>query len=245
MVPAGPHNVVASATLGLAAVTSPPADRVTVLDAGGRIRFRAPVAGSPHDAVFARRGGRDLLWVSAERAGKLVALDARTGRVVRSRRTAAAPHDLAASPDGRLWVTLDGTGAVEIRHAATGALLRRPRVGGAPHDVAFAPDGRQVWLSNWNSSALTVATGGGTRIGSLQAGAEPHHFSFGLGRLWASDNGAGRLLRVDPSRRRVVGGTPVGPAPHHVAVVAPDGRRLRVVAVGAGPHGIDALPAPG
>ncbi len=257
-VPAGPHNLTASPALGLAAVTSPPADRVTVLDVAGRVVARARVRGAPHDAAFAAR--RRILWISAEGAERLVALDPRTGRTLRTVPTGGRPHDLAVSPDGRrLWVTIDGSDAVEIRSARSGRLLRRAGLGGAPHDVAFAPGGRRVWLSNVGSPLLTVAAASGRRLAMLRAGAEPHHFAFGRGRLWASDNGGGALLRIAPRRRRILGRTPVGAAPHHVviagrdvlvavhdtgriAVVSPSGRLRYTVRVGAGPHGIDALP---
>lgn len=257
-VPAGPHNLTASPALGLAAGTSPPADRITVLDTAGRVVARARVPGAPHDAAFV--AGRPILWISAEAAGRLVALDPRTGRTLRSIPAGGRPHDLAVSPNGRrLWVTIDGSDAVEIRDAVSGRLVRRARLGGAPHDVAFAPGGRQVWLSNVGSPLLTLATATGRRLAVLRAGTEPHHFAFGLGRLWASDNGGGTLLRIDPGRRRILGRTPVGPAPHHVAiagrdvlvaihgtgkvaVVSPSGRLRYLVRVGAGPHGIDTLP---
>lgn len=112
---------------------------------------------------------------------------------------------------------------------------------------------------------LTVAsTRTGRRTSAVAAGAAPHHFAFGLGCLWVSDNDAGELVRVDPPGRRVLGTTRVGPAPHHVAVagrhvlvavhgagrIAVVGRRGRPagsIHVGAGPHGIAAAtgPAPG
>lgn len=259
-VPAGPHNLAASAGLGLAAVTSPPADRVTVMNASGRIVARARVAGAPHAVAFVP--GAAVLWVSAERANRLVALDPRSGRVLRRVATGGPPHDLAVSPDGReLWATIDRSSAVEVRSASTGRLLRRPVLGGAPHDIAFAPGGRRVWLSNFASGLLTVASAGGRRLAAVRAGTEPHHFAFGLGRLWASDNGGGVLLRIGPGSRRVLGRVRVGAAPHHVAIAAGDvlvavngtgrvavaarsGRLRFTLPVGSGPHGIDNLPAP-
>ena len=42
-VPAGPHNLTATSSIGAAAVTSPPAHRVTLLDGAGRIIARARV----------------------------------------------------------------------------------------------------------------------------------------------------------------------------------------------------------
>lgn len=257
-VPDGPHNVAASRALGLAAVTSPPAGRVTLMDRRGVVVARARVAGSPHAAAFVP--GRSVVWIAAETASRLVALAPRSGRVLRSVPTGGPPHNLAASPDGRrLWVTVGGSAAVEVRDAASGRLLRRDNLGGAPHDLAFAPGGQRVWLSNFRSSRLTIASAGGRRLGTLSAGTEPHHFTFGLGRLWASDNGGGRILRIASGRRRIAGRTRVGAAPHHVAVagrsvlaavngtgrvavLSRTGRLLQRVSVGVRPHGIGVLP---
>jgi DNA-binding beta-propeller fold protein YncE len=149
--------------------------------------------------------------------------------------------------------------AVQVRSAATGRLLERVLPGGSPHDLAFRPPGGEVWFSSWSSGRLYVAGASGRARGSVRAGAEPHHFAFGLGRLWTSDNGGGTVVRLDPARRRVIGRTRVGRAPHHVAVsggqvlvavngtgrlaiVSRRGRLQRTVRVGAGPHGIAALP---
>jgi DNA-binding beta-propeller fold protein YncE len=160
-------------------------------------------------------------------------------------------------------VTIDGSPAVEERDARSGRLVAVRRPGGMPHDIAFRPRGDEVWLSNWRSGTLTVASSrSGRALARIAAGAEPHHFAFGLGAVWASDNGGGSLVRIEPATRRVLRRASVGPAPHHVAVagrhvlvaingtgrlavVSWRGRVIRSVAVGGGPHGIAALRAPG
>jgi streptogramin lyase len=154
---------------------------------------------------------------------------------------------------------LDGSDAVEVRSARSGRLLTRAPLGGAPHDVAFDPTGERVWFSNWESPVLTVAGAGSLRrLGSMRVGTEPHHFAFGHGRLWATDNASGTVERIDPRRRRILGRTRVGPAPHHVAttgrhvlvavngsgrvaIVSRSGRLQQRLAVGGGPHGISAV----
>ena len=143
---------------------------------------------------------------------------------------------------------------------AAGTLIARPELGGAPHDVAVAPSRRSVWFSNFASGELTVVSTGSRRpTARLHAGAEPHHFVFGLGRLWVSDNEGSTLVRIDPATGRVLGRTAVGPAPHHVAIAGDRvlvavhgsgriaigtrrGRLLGSLTVGAGPHGIAAVP---
>jgi DNA-binding beta-propeller fold protein YncE len=259
--PTGPHNVAASADGRWMAVTSPPADRVTLVDVRrSRVVARPAVAGSPHDVSFARNG--HALWVTAERAGRVVKLAVPGGRRIFQRRTAAPPHDLRVSPDGRrVWITLDGLPQVEVRDS-TGRLRATAEPGGAPHDLAFQRGTDRIWFSNWGSGTLTVASARtGRRLGVVAAGAEPHHFAFGLGSLWVSDHGAGTLVRLDPRRRRVGGRTSVGPEPHHVAVagsrvlvavhesgrvaiVNRRSRRVRSIPVGPGPHGIAVAQVP-
>jgi sugar lactone lactonase YvrE len=92
----------------------------------------------------------------------------------------------------------------------------------------------------------------------VAAGTEPHHFGFTPGRVWASDNGGGTVVRIDARSRRILGRTRVGPAPHHIAAVgrgvlvavhgrgavaalSPRGRLQRLIDVGAGPHGMAAV----
>jgi DNA-binding beta-propeller fold protein YncE len=262
-VAAGPHNVDASPRGDLVAVTSPPADVVTVLDTRGRIRIRARVgiSGAPHDTVFTANGRR--LWVAAEQDRRLVQLAMPGGRVVRSVPMPGAPHDLALVRDGReIWVTIDGSSAVERRSARTGRSLGQARPGRAPHDLAVAPSGRHVWLSNWSSGVLTVASAqSGRAIDDVSAGVEPHHFAFTRRRAWASDNATGAVTRIGLRTRRVLGRTRVGGSPHHVAAVgggalvavhetgrvaalSARGQVTASVPAGAGPHGLAVVPAP-
>jgi DNA-binding beta-propeller fold protein YncE len=259
-VPAGPHNVVASPNGEYVAVTSPPGGAVTLLRTRtGAIARTVAVGGSPHDAVF----GRDsrTLWVAAERAAQLVELAVPSGKRLRTRRTSGGPHDLDLDRGNRLWVTIDGSPRVEVRNAATGALLARPDLGGAPHDVAVSPNGRTVWFSNWSSGRLTAASTASRRpIARITAGTEPHHFVFGLERLWVTDNAGDALVRIDPRSGRILARTAIGSMPHHpavagrvvlvavhgtdrVAIVNQAGRLLRTLDVGGGPHGIAAVAA--
>lgn len=258
VVPRGPHNAAADPHGLSAAVTSPPADRVTILNPGGGVRRSVRVQGSPHDVRYMPDGRR--LWVTVEQGQRIVQLGAARGGIRRSVRVGGRPHDLAISPDGRrLWITIDGRRTVEQRDARSGRLIGIRRPGGMPHDLAFRGDDDEVWLSNWDSGSLTVASSRtGQPLAQVAAGAEPHHFAFGLGSVWATDNGGGELVRIAPGRRRVLSRTRVGREPHHVtvagravlvavngtgrvAVASRRGRVVDVVRVGGGPHGIAAF----
>ena len=242
------------------AVSSPPADRVTIIrSADAAVVARPRVRGGPHDLDFSADGRR--LWVAAENGRRLVKLSIPGGGTAVSRNTAGSPHDLDVS--GReLWVTIDGSSGVEVRSTGNGRLVGRAELGLAPHDLAFEPGTDRVWVSNWSSPFLTVASARSRRrLAVARGGTEPHHFAFGLGCLWASDNAAGVLVRIDPSSRRARGRTRVGTAPHHVAVagksvlvaingngrvavVSDRGRLLTSIRAGDGPHGIAAVPVP-
>jgi DNA-binding beta-propeller fold protein YncE len=259
-VPAGPHNLIASPNDAYIAVTSPPAEAVSILDArSGRLIRSVRVGGYPHDVVFG--AASRTLWVTAERAARLVELAIPSGRRLRSVPTGGEPHDLDLDPRrDQLWVTIDGSARVELRRASSGTLIARPELGGAPHDVAVAPSRRSVWFSNFSSGELTVVSTQSRRPSArVLAGAEPHHFVFGLGWLWVSDNSGGTLVRIDPGPGGVLGRTAVGPAPHHatiagervlvavhgngrIAIVSRQGKLLGSLSVGAGPHGIAAVP---
>jgi DNA-binding beta-propeller fold protein YncE len=257
-VPAGPHNVSASAQARLFAVTSPPSGRVTLLRPNGGVAAVARIAGAPHDSTFTRDGR--WLWVTAERAGQLVRVDTRTGRVTAARRVGGPPHDVRLSPDGReLWLTVVGTSRVQVRSAMTGRLRAAPDLGGAPHDLAFEPRTGRIWLTNFSSPRLTAASVRmRRRVGGVTAGTEPHHFAFGGSLLWVSDNAAASVARIDPKRRSLVARTRVGTAPHHLAaagstmlvavhgrdelaVLSRDGGVRRRIRVGDGPHGVAVL----
>lgn len=256
--PANPHNVAADPAGRHVAVSSPPSGSVTILDGRGRVTARPEVGAGAHDVAFTPGGRR--LWVSAEDSGRLVKVSAPDGRVVGSRATTGPPHDLVVSPGGELWATLDSTSQVEVRSAKDGRLLSRPTLDPAPHDIELDPGGRRAWFSNWSSPLLTVASLPRRKpLGELDAGGERHHFAFGAGSLWASDNAGGELLRIDPDANSVRERIPVGPGPHHVAVagrqvlvavhgtgelavVSAEGQLERTLDVGAGPHGVAVLP---
>ena len=97
---------------------------------------------------------------------------------------------------------------------------------------------------------------------SLALGGEPHHFAFGSGCLWVSNNDEGSVVRIDPTTRRPRGRTAVGVAPHHVAVAGARvlaavhgrgqvavldkaGELRKRIDVDGGPHGVAAVPAGG
>jgi Tol biopolymer transport system component len=218
------------------AVTSPPADRITIVDVRrARVVARPAVSGSPHDVSFARDG--HALWVSAERAGRVVKLSVPGGRRVFQRRTAAAPHDLRVSPDGRRVAVRLGRD-IWLLERNQGALTRLSFDSSASRP-AWSVDGRRVAYIRQigtRQDLRLVGSDGGSPAESLLALPDLQLWE-GLftpdGRSLVVRTVGGRgsrdiwLVPLDPA------GPPVpllkSPADEMAPAVSPDGRWLAYV----------------
>jgi DNA-binding beta-propeller fold protein YncE len=266
-VPLAPHNLAVSPDGRLVLVTSPPAGRVTLIDAY-RPRVIAVLSGFayPHDVKVAP-GGRHA-YVTEERGARIAVVDLRARRVVARIPVAPRPHDLAPSPDGReVWVTHGPRQrqltVLDTRRPASPRVAAVVRTAGAPHDLLFA--GRRVWVTDWHAGTVTVYSAHTRRpLFRVAAGRLPHHLALEpSGRaLWITDHAGGRAIRFALGGRRLRS-IPVGGDPHHVAigplrghvvvashregtlaVLDPARGRLDRVRVGRGPHGVGIAPVP-
>ena len=181
--PADPQNVEVDVRATLAAVVSPRAGAVTIVDVK-HLRIRKVIRGfgSPHIAAISPRGG--FAYVTDDTRGQLVVIGLARGRVIRRVFVGVGAHHMSFSPNARrLWIAL-GERARTIVVVNT-ARLDRPRVigsfepGGFVHDVAFAPGGRRVWLTHEDSSTVTIVDAR-TRapVASFAAGRPPQHVTF-------------------------------------------------------------------
>ncbi len=255
----GPHNVAAWGRSVL--VTSPPAGRVTLVDAlTKRVRHVFGGFGYPHDVEF--DPVRRYAYVTDERRGELVVLDLRKLRVARRVAVGAGAHDLAVSPDGsRVWVT-HGPSGTALRIVDTSRPAGARVVGSVPtpgaHDLEFSPDGLYVWVTYWNSAVVGKFEAIAERLGvQKRVGTLIHHVQMGLrDEVWLTDHEAGRAYAVSGRTGNVVRTLSGCAGAHHVAVggglsvvvachdsgalALYDQRTWRrtLVRVGAGPHGV-------
>lgn len=262
-VPAGPHNLTATGDGRIVAVTSPPAGRVTILD-GRRFRVLRTIGGflSPHDVKLSPDGR--TAYVTDERRGTLDVLDTGSGRLLRRLPAGAGAHDLAAADF--VWVT-HGARRTPL---TLFDLVQRPRrpsprgsldAGGAAHDVVFLPDTADVFVTYWQAGVVArFQTGRKRLLWRRNVGTETHHLAvdgYSGQRLWVTDR-AGRVLLLSARTGAVLERFSGCAGPHHVAVATArravvacnsagtvgvfDDRAgiVRSVAVGRGPHGIDA-----
>ena len=258
----GPHNVAAS--VRHVVVTSPPAGRVTLVDARSlRVRHVFRGFGSPHDVELHGR----YAYVTDEARGHVVVLDLARQAVVSRVAVPAGPHDLAV---GDVVTVTHGRASrhltvLDIRRRAHPRLAMRIRAGGAPHDIVDQPDTATVYVSYWDGRVGAIDVGRRRVLWRRRVGALIHHVEFDYfhgRRLWVSDHEAGRVLLLSSPRGRVLRRVGGCPGAHHVAVVSSrialaachdsgrvlmifdSGRRVRVIPVGRGLHGVAVAPVP-
>ncbi|MBD0347855.1 MAG: YncE family protein [Thermoleophilia bacterium] len=262
-VPRGPHNVAAARASRSVLVTSPPAGRVTLVDAytaNARATFRG--LRYPHDVEFHPRGR--YAYVTEEQGDAVAVLDLLRRRVSFRVRVPERPHDLAVSPGGaRVWVTHGArAGALTVldtRRPDRPRVLRSTAVARAPHDITFACRGLRVWVTFWNSGIVGAYD---ARSGKLafarKLGVLVHHVqSDYVGRdVWITDHVGARARLLAGCSGRLLRTLRVGHSPHHVGVgmfrgqvavashdgtltvLDPPSKRVQRVEVGRGLHGV-------
>jgi DNA-binding beta-propeller fold protein YncE len=176
--------------------------------------------------------GRTAL-VSCEFSGRLLVLDV-AGQRVRRRidlpgGRSGMPQDVKLSPDGRYFYVADMmAGGVYQLDAATLRVRRFIRTGKGAHGLYMDRTSRRLFVTNRGEGTISLlAPDTGRVIGrwSLPGGGSPD-----MGGL----NAAGTVLWLSGRYDRVV-----------YAIRTSDGKLLRRIRVGDGPHGLCVWPQPG
>ena len=196
-----------------------------------RLRHRLNVpqcAGVDHMDYTA--SGRYAL-VSCEFAGRMIVVDLRRERVVKSfrLRAGAMPQDVKLSPDGRTFYVADmasnGVWLIDARR------MRKERfvpTGAGAHGLYPSRDSRRLFVSNRSEGTITVISFRTRRPIAkwhLPAGSSPD-----MGGVSAS----GRVLWLSGRYDAEV-----------YAISTRTGKLIRRIPVGAGPHGMCVWPQPG
>ena len=189
-------------------------------------------------------------------------LDLVRRRVVARVAVGPRPHDLAV---GDVVAVTHGRQTDHLTLLSSNPrrprVLGRVRVGGGPHDISHAPDTANFYVTYWDSSHLGAVDAGRRRLLFRRTvGTMPHHvqFDYYTGQdVWVTDHATGRLFLMAARTGRVRASFGRCPGAHHVAInhpravaravvachdagtiVALEGRRLRPIRVGRGPHGV-------
>lgn len=189
----------------------------------------------PLHGIVASTDGASL-WVTAEEAGLVLEVDARTGRVVRTWPTGGEQsHMLARTPDARkLYVANIRSGDVSVL-SRPGEAATRVTTGQGAEGIDVTPDGTEVWVSNRGDNSVSVID---TRTDSVvttlsTGGVFPVKVRVrpGAGEVWVVNNRSGSVAVFDRLRRRRVTTIQTGERPLGLAF-SPDGRSAWVTRPG-------------
>lgn len=132
---------------------------------------------------------------------------------------------------GRIWCVNPDHGSVSALDAKSRSLLFEVATGASPQSLARAPDG-SIWVANRGAATLSVLAGQDGKVVATLAlpyGSRPHGLAFNPAgtEAYVSLEGSGKLLKLDPAARKVIGEAALGPTPRALAVSG-DGRRILV-----------------
>lgn len=187
-------------------------------------------------AGSARPGGGTLVaFAAAESDDRLVVVQPITGQILARIRVPDGPHNVAASPNGRVvLVTSPPAGRITLVDGRQYGVLKTLGGFGTPHDVEVSPDSRFAYVTDERRGQLVVVSLTSRRVvRRVAVGAGPHDLAVSPNgrRVWITH---GRhqifLTHVDssrPARARVLRRLGAVGAPHDIAF-APDGRRVWV-----------------
>lgn len=157
-------------------------------------------------AAAAHAQGRGELWVGNKRADTAWRIDLDTGRKLGQVDTAAAPHEIAVSPDER-WIVVttyghDSPGNALTVIDATNQATRAIGLGShtRPHGARFLPDGQLLVTAEGDGSLLRVDVETGTVAQAIPVGMGTGHMVAVAadGRTaYVSKIAAGTVSRID------------------------------------------------
>lgn len=173
----------------------------------------------PTDPPASEPPPRQIVWVSVEDDGRVVAVDLRARKVIRRFRVSGTPHNLTVSGN---------TVAVALQDSGRLALIRDRKVrevelGGSPHDVKAAGD--LLVVANEGAARLDLVSIAGDRLGAIALKANPHDLAIAPGGriAWVTLDGSDEMALVHLGRRTVLRYVPTGRRPHDL-LFTPDGR---------------------
>lgn len=172
------------------------------------------------------------LYIAHMDAGRLLALDVRTRRVVR---TIAAPgvHGVIAVPQvGRVYASATDAREVLTIDARTGRILARAPAGEYPDGLAFDPVERHVFVSDESGGVETVISVAGRRIATIPLGGEAGNVQYDAGshRVLADVQTRNDVAVIDPRTNRIVRRVALPGCNHDHGLYVDASRRLAFVA---------------
>jgi DNA-binding beta-propeller fold protein YncE len=199
-----------------------------------RLMHRLPTPQCPGiDHADYTADGRQALF-SCEFGGRMIVVDLMRERVVRTIRlrpaVASTPQDVKLSPDGRVFYVADTTaGGVWLIDARTWRVIRLQPTGSGAHGLYPSRDSRTLYVTNRDEgsvSLISFASRRPYRKWWLPGGGSPDMGGLSAsGRvLWLSGRYDSEVYAIDTRNGRLVRRIPVGSGPHGLAVWPQPGR---------------------
>jgi YVTN family beta-propeller protein len=132
---------------------------------------------------------------------------------------------------GRVWCVNPDNGSVSALDMRAKNRLFEIPTGVSPQTLAQAPDG-SIWVANRGSATLSVLSHSDGHVLAtiaLPYGSRPHGLAFNPAgtALYATLEGSGKLIKIDPLSRSVLATVDLGPTPRALAVSG-DGKRILI-----------------
>lgn len=131
--------------------------------------------------------------------GRILILDAVTGKLLKELTLDGMTHNAIFSPDGKeLWTALMmPEGKVQVFDANTYTLLNSVNVGQMPAEVTFSDDGKKAYVANGMSNSVTIIDAVTKQIiDTLKTGEEPVGAWPGMGGMMYVDNEEGQSISI-------------------------------------------------
>ncbi len=228
-------------------VTNERAGTVQVIDTvTDKVIASAQIGNRPRGLAVSPDGKRVYVAVSWWRDGKraasgkerIVALDAKTLKTVRSYEAGTDPECVAVSPNGkRLYLSNEDAGTASIVDVASGKHVTTLVVGTEPEGVTASPDGKRVYVTAETSNVITVIDAK-KEVTAANILVDPRPratiFTRDSKHAWATAEIGGTVMLIDVLKNKVVKKIRLDKVDKPVGLaLSPDEKRL-YVATGRG-----------
>jgi YVTN family beta-propeller protein len=152
--------------------------------------------------------------------GRLLRIDASTGRVLGTTATPPGAAHRMTLGNGRLWLThpqedpTSGPSPVTEVDAATGKVIK---TFSQPNSYAAAVVGGSVWLLDERHNAVRqIDQESGRQLASVKTGDYPFDITYAFGSVWVANHHGNSVTRIDPKTGKVLATIEAGVGPGRV-----------------------------
>lgn len=192
-----PHHIYLSPDGSKIAIAAPGMD----FSGGHDMMGDTASSGSSTDSHSQHHGGSTGGGTTAEMKmqGRILILDASTGKLLKELELDGMTHNAIFSPDGKeLWTALMmPEGKVKIFDANTFVLQKSITVGQMPAEITFSEDGKKVFVANGMSNTVSVIDAITKQVvDTIETGDEPVGAWPGMGGMMYVDNEEGESISI-------------------------------------------------